>query len=236
MRPIVTFTTSNRPEYAARTLDSWRDVRGVANALLVFSCEPCQPMVDLVRSVNFAEIAVSVNERTLGNEANSRTALAAGFAQAPGDPDAFVIQAEDDVLVTADTLEYLSWAAREYAADEGVLTVSGFQNAVRGGPGEVFRRQWFAACVWGMWRRSWDVVKDRWPDGPTPHSWDWYLCQEMNRTGTVAIEPCVTRGQHIGVTGAHGSWPEHLAREWEKQQFDPAIGPQEYREVLATWT
>ena len=233
MRPVVTFTTSTRLDYAARTLASWRNVRGVGDALLVFSCEPCQPMVDLVAAVDFAETLIEVNERTLGNESNSRRALAMGFACVAEEPDAFVIQAEDDVLVTQDTLEYLAWAAGAYAADESVLTISGFQNAVRGGPAGVFRRQWFAACVWGMWRRSWDVVKDSWPMGPTPHSWDWYLCEEMKRTGTVAIEPCVTRGQHIGVTGAHGSWPEHLAREWEAQQFAPAIAPQDYREIPA---
>ena len=235
MRPVVTFTTSNRPEYAARTLESWEDVRGVSDALLVFSCEPWQPMIDLVRSVDFAETVVTVNERTLGNESNSRAALAAGFARA-GAANAFVIQAEDDVLVAQDTLEYFAWASGRYSDDEGVLTVSGFQNAVRGGRDEVFRRQWFAACVWGTWRRSWDVVKDAWPPGPTPHSWDHYLCEEMKRTGTVAVEPCVTRGQHIGVTGAHGSWPEHLAREWEAQQFAADIPPQAYREVVPTWT
>lgn len=231
MRPVVTFTTSTRLGYAARTLDSWRQVRGVGDALLVFSCEPCEAMVSLVRSVTFAETVVSVNEQTLGNESNSLAAMRAGFAKAAGDPDVFVIQAEDDVLVAADTLEYLAWGAQAYAADESVLTVSGFQNAVRGGPDEVFRRQWFTACVWGMWRRSWDQVKDRWPPGPTPHSWDWYLCERMKESGQVAIEPCVTRGQHIGVTGAHGSWPEHLAKEWEAQQFDPAIPPQDYWEV-----
>ena len=231
MRPVVTFTTSTRLDYAARTLRSWRDVRGVRDALLVFSCEPCAEMVDLIRSVDFAETVISVNERTLGNEANSHAALRLGFAQADSDPAAFVIQAEDDVTVTADVLEYFAWASQLYAADETVLTVSGFQNAVRGGPGEVFRRQWFAACAWGMWRRSWDVVKDSWPMGPTPHSWDWYLCEEMKRTGTVAIEPCQTRGQHIGVTGAHGSHPEHLAREWVAQRFDPALPPQDYREI-----
>lgn len=229
MRPVVTFTTSDRLPYAIRTLRSWRNVRGIGDALLVFSCEPCEPMVKLARSVDFAETIVTVNEQQLGNEANSYKALVAGFETGAG----FVIQAEDDVLVAADVLEYLTWAAKAYAADDTVLTVSGFQNAVRGGRAEVFRRQWFTACVWGMWRRSWDQVRDQWPGGPTPHSWDWYLCEQMKASSTVAIEPCVTRGQHIGVTGAHGSHPEHLAAEWDAQQFTAAIPPQEYREVPA---
>jgi GNT-I family len=229
LKPVVTFTTSDRIDYATRTLDSWRNVRGVENALLMFSCEPFIEMVDLVRSADFAETVIDVNERTLGNEVNSFKALAAGFETGAG----FVIQAEDDVLVAADVLEYLAWAAETYADDESVLTVSGYQNAVRGKPDEVFRRQWFTACIWGMWRRSWDQVRERWPGGPTPHSWDWYLCEQMKATGTVAIEPCVSRGQHIGVTGAHGSHPEHLAAEWEAQRFTPGMPPQDYREISA---
>lgn len=229
MKPTVVFTTSSRLDCATRTLDSWQDVRGVADARLMFQCEPHAPMVDLVSAkADFgAGTTIEVNTRWLGNEVNTFAALAAAF----GTSTDFVIVAEDDVLVAQDALEYFAWASERYAADESVLSVSGFQNAVRGGTGEVFRRQWFVACVWGMWRRSWNQVRDRWPGGPTPHSWDWYLCEVMKASGQVAVEPCVTRGQHIGVTGAHGSWPEHLAREWEAQRFSAEIGPQEYREV-----
>lgn len=222
-------TTSDRLDCAQRTLDSWSRVRGVSEALFVFSCEPCDPMLALVTSVDFAPILVSPSPRQLGNEANSWRAMNLSFGTGAG----FVIQAEDDVIVAEDVLEYLSWAWDEYASDESVLSVTAFQNARRGGPGEVFRRQWFTPQVWGMWRRSWDLVCDRWPGGPTPHSWDWYLCQEMQRTAAVQIEPCWTRVQHIGVTGAHGSHPEHLAREWEAQRFEAAILPQEYREIPA---
>lgn len=231
MKPVIVFTTSNRLDYATRTLDSWRGVRGVDRARLLFQCEPDPPMVDLVSAkADFGVgTTIGVNTRWLGNEVNTYAALAAAFETGTD----FVVCAEDDVLVAQDALEYFAWASAAYAADETVLTVSGFQNAVRGEPCEVFRRQWFTGCVWGMWPRSWEQVRDRWPGGPTPHSWDWYLCEVMKASGQVAVEPCVTRGQHIGVTGAHGSWPEHLAREWEAQKFSAEIGVQEYREVTA---
>lgn len=229
-RAVVAMTTSDRLDCAAATLDSWRGVRGVEDALFVVSCEPCEPMVSMLGGqFGFTTALIEPGRVQLGNESNTWKALRTAFATGAD----FVIGAEDDVLVSADVLEYFAWAQREYAADEGVLTVSGFQNAVRGGPGEVFRRQWFTGCVWGIWRGRWDRVKDAWPGGPTPHSWDWYLCEVMRGTGTVAIEPCQTRGRHIGVTGAHGSHPEHLAREWEAQRFTAAIPPQAYREIPA---
>lgn len=229
MRTVLTFTTSDRLAYAARTFDAWSRVRGTAEIPVIFSCEPHEPMAGLCGSVAFQRSTIDFNSRWLGNELNSYKALQAGF----DDGAEFVIQAEDDVLVSTDILEYLTWAAREYAADESVLSVTGFQNARRGGTADVFRRQWFTPQVWGMWRRSWDQVRDRWPAGPTPHSWDWYLCEHMKTSGMVQVEPCQTRCQHIGVTGAHGSHPEHLAREWDAQQFLAEIPVQSYREITS---
>ena len=97
----------------------------------------------------------------------------------------------------------------------------------------MFRRQWFAACAWGMWRdRSWDIsVKDAWPPGPTPQSWDHYLCEEMRTHRDRRGRAVLTRGQHIGVTGSTGHGLSIWRAEWEAQQFTADIPPQAYREV-----
>jgi len=234
VRPVVVFTANDRPHYMHRVLDSWARVRGIGEALLIFQCEPHPETVELVSAVTFAEVAVIVNKRQMGVEANPYLAMAAGF----GTGADFVIQGEEDTIVTADLLEYMAWARDEYEADKTVAAICTLQNSVLGPPDQVFRRAWFSASTWGTWRDRWDEIRDDWPAGPRDGgSWDWYMTYRCIRDrGKVAIEPCTTRAQHIGVTGTHGSHPEHMAAEWEAQQFTPDIPPQGYREVVPSWT
>lgn len=230
MRPVVVFTTNDRPHYMHRVLDSWARVRGIEDALLIFQCEPHLATVELVSAVTFAEVAVIVNKRQMGVEANPYLAMTAGFATAAD----FVVQGEEDTCVTADLLEYMAWARDEYEADKTVAAVCTLQNSVLGPPDQVFRRAWFSASTWGTWRDRWDEIRDDWPMAPRAGmSWDGYMTFRCIRDrGKTAIEPCATRAQHIGETGVHGEYSEHLRAEWEAQQFTPDLPPQAYREVL----
>jgi hypothetical protein len=236
MRPVVVFTTNDRPHYLAQTLESWSHVRGIGDALLIFSCEPSFALDEiraLLGVIPFAETQVYVNQRPLGVEANPYKAELLGFETTDTD---FVIQAEDDATVTTDFLEYMTWARDTYRDDPTVHAVCSYQNTQRGPVDEVFRRQWFCAKPWGTWRDRWDGMRDYWPSGPLPGvgSWDaWMTEHVLKRHGTVVIEPCQSRSKNIGVTGYHGSYPEHTAAEWERQQFMPDIPPQSYREVPA---
>lgn len=230
MRPVVVFTTNDRPHYLATVLASWERVRGIEKALLIFQCEPHLLTVELLKGVTFAETVVNVNERQMGVEANPYLAMAAGFAAGAD----FVIQGEEDTIVTADLLEYMAWARDGYEADKTVAAICTLQNSVLGPPDQVFRRAWFSASTWGTWRDRWDEIRDDWPMQPRDGmSWDGYMTYRCIRDrGKVAIEPAATRAQHIGVTGVHGSYPDHLAAEWEAQQFMTDLPPQAYREVL----
>ena len=47
-RPVIAFTVCDRPAYLAWVLESWREVRGIADAHLIFRCEPgCDEAVAL---------------------------------------------------------------------------------------------------------------------------------------------------------------------------------------------
>src|SRR6185437_5037135 len=95
-QPVVVFTTNDRPHYLAETLVSWSHVRGIEDALLIFSCEPSPEMdeiVNLLKIIPFAEVRISVNDRQMGVEVNPYKAEYLGFTTTDAD---FVIQAEDD--------------------------------------------------------------------------------------------------------------------------------------------
>ena len=53
-RPVIAFTVNDRP-VLGWVLESWRDVRGIGDAHLIFRCEPgCDEAVAICESVDFA--------------------------------------------------------------------------------------------------------------------------------------------------------------------------------------
>lgn len=219
---MVTFTAWDRPHYMTRVLDSWSRVRGISGALVLFQAEPHPDMLDLLRSVTFAQTVITVNETRAGCEANTGKALAAGFAT--GAP--FVIHAEDDVLVSADILEYMAWGAREYEADPRVFGICSYQDHPPGDPAMVRRVGWFYPWAWGTWADRWEQVRGTWPARHGPGSWDHYLHGQMKTRGQVVIQPAATRCESIG---DHGTYQhESMQAQRDRQQFTPGIGPQPY--------
>ena len=229
---MVTFTAWDRPHYMTRVLDSWSRVRGISGALVLFQAEPHPDMLDLLRSVTFAQTVITVNETRAGCEANTGLALAAGFATGAD----FVILGEDDGIVTADLLEYMTWAAGRYRDDKDVFAVCTFQDAPPGPLDEVRRTDWFFPPVWGIWRDRWETLKDDWPQGHFEgRSWDWWMIHRMRQAGQHVIQPMATRSQQIGEFGTyqHGS----LQAVWDKHQFTADVPPQgTYREMPGVWT
>jgi hypothetical protein len=225
VKPVCVMPVYNRPHYLTRVLESWRAVRGIGDAHLIYRCEPGYPeVVSMVhRNRPAAAHEAIVNDRQLGNDQNMLAAVADGFATGAG----FVIAAEDDVLVAADLLEYMAWAADHYAADKSVLAVTAWQGNPPGPLDEVRRVEWFfgGAC-WGMWRDRWDEVSGRWPPSGTGYDgYLWDLCQATRR---VCIQPAATRCKNIGEYGLNtGGGFESV---WASQQFTPDIAPQSYRE------
>ena len=225
---MVVFTANDRPWYMTRVLDTWRNVRGIDAAHMIFQCEPHPEMTGLIAAeALFAEPAeIRVNDRQAGCEANTGIALAAGFETGAD----FVVLGEDDGIVTSDLLEYMAWAAECYQDDGDVFAVCTFQDAPPGGYGEVRRTDWFFPPVWGIWRDRWAALKDDWPQGQFEgHSWDWWMITRMRAAGQHVIQPMATRSQQIGEYGTYqrGS----LQEAWDRQQFTADIPPQAYREI-----
>ena len=177
-----------------------------------------------------AQARINVNSRQLGCSGNTRQALLSGFETGAD----FVIAGEDDGIVTADLLEYMTWAAERYRDDKDVMAVCTFQDHPPQDTAEVRRVEWFFPPVWGTWADRFSEVEAGWP---RVDSIDWarYLHADcMKPKGQVVIQPMATRSQQIGEYGTYqrGS----LQEAWDKQQFTAAIGPQSYREIPGVWT
>ncbi len=227
MKPVVVFTTNDRPEYLYRTLRSWQEVRGVEDTHIIFQAEPHQVVVDLIDGlVDYsAALEIRVNYQQLGCEANTGVALAAGFSTGAD----FVVAAEDDILVSHDVLEYMVWASREYAEDQSVFAVCALQQEEPLGQAVVRRVKWFFPHVWGIWRDRWEQVAGDWPQGQRDGgSWDHYLNNYMKKTGQVTLQPLTTRSQTIGEFGTYQAGS--LRKLWDRQCFIPEVEPQRYWE------
>lgn len=240
---IIAFTINNRPQYLKETLESWSRVRGIGDAELLFRCEPgCAEAVAVCRSADFAPAHYRVNEERAGVLANPWLALDKGF-----DWDDFVILAEEDLIVSPDTLEYFTWAQR-YRDDPSVLGVTTHQHHERpGGLAGAGPADWSADggwhfWVWGTWKDRWDrLLRDDWDftyrengGGPSQRGWDWRIRNKLViGQGMTMIAPSLSRSQHIGRYGGSHCSPADFDVVASRCFAGLEVPPQDYQEVPA---
>lgn len=225
MNLALAFPVYNRPHYLSQVLKSWQGVRGADDVVAVYRHEPGVPEVEeLVREeFPFGAGGIYVNDFRLGNDRNMLAAVSTAFETGAD----FVVAAEDDVLVSADLLEYMAAMADRYADDKSVLAVTAWQDQAPGPLDEVQRAGhfWGGAC-WGMWGDRFEGLRAGWP--PSGFGYDRYLWENCHSTGRVTIQPLATRCRNIGETGVGGTWS--FQSVWDTQRFTADIPPQCYRE------
>jgi hypothetical protein len=232
VRPVVAFTANDRPRYLQETLDSWRNVRGIGNAHLIFRVEPGHPDVLAVcRAADFAaEVTVTINPRRLGPGGNPWQAIEAAFTTGTD----FAILAEDDTPVADDILEYLDWARGRYARDPQVLLACAFQHHRRpGGPEAVVRLPCFYSQVFGVWADRWrDHLRHDWDFNYEHRGYDWNIRDRfMQARGFQAVFPCESRSQ---VSGEFGGTHLHPGEEYQAHLsdcFSAHYEPARFREI-----
>lgn len=237
MRLVVAFTVSGiRPRYLRAALESWYLARGVQEVRLLARHEPVPPLhyADLENGMKaaFADCSVVHNPEHLGCAGNTRRVLADAFR----DGADFAILAEEDMVVASDVLEYFTWAAETYRDDHQVATVSGHAfSCKKPAHDAVVRRRWFNPQLWGTWKHEWETfVSHEWRGiSGNEEAWDANLRQRFADTGMQSVFPLVSRVQHIGEVSTLTRPPlaEHFYQQFRSQCFEPAIPPQEYREV-----
>jgi hypothetical protein len=238
---IVAFTVNNRPAYLRETLESWSRVRGIGDTELLFQCEPdCDEAIEVCRSADFAPAHYAVNARRAGVLGNPWLALNRAF-----DWDAFVILAEEDMVVSPDVLEYFTWAQR-YREDPSVLGVTTYQHHEQpgglagAGPADWTRDDQWHFWVWGTWRDRWEnLLRNSWDltytengGGPLQRGWDWgFRNRLVIGKGMKMIAPSMCRSQHTGRYGGAHCTPDQFEGLLSPCFAGLDVPPQDYQEV-----
>ena len=234
----VVMTAYRRPVYLRQTLESWLAVRGVENVLFTFHVEPSDrrlQVMDAIKRAQLPNYEVVSNQTRLGVLTNPWSAFENAFTLRGAD---FVVLAEDDVLVSDDVVEYLTWAAAEFRDDRQVMVVSA-HSLIGGEPdGQVVREEGFSGLVWGTWADRWQgALSPTWDHdystGDHGHEagWDWNIAKRvMPAAGAVQVRPVVSRSQHIGREGGAHMVAEDFAlsvvTDWQQH-----VEPQDFRVI-----
>lgn len=201
----VAFTvTGRRQAYLRETLASWSKVRGVQDTQLLFSFEPWRehnfPFADFKQWAGgeFGHVRFEVNDRRLGCKENTRAAMDRAFS---GGAE-FAVLAEEDVVVSADVLEYVTWCAREFEGDSRTIAVCAHAlKSEVNEPGSVVRAPWFNPLIWGTWPGQWEgfLVPHVWgAEQEDSQAWDGQLRTAILRRQKLCAYPVLSRSSHIG--------------------------------------
>lgn len=218
LRPEIVFTAYKRPQYFKETLESWAQVRGIKDIPITVFLEPSDvqdEMVEVALSVGL-RVEVVLNPTKLGVLGNPWQALSHGFSRGN-----FVILAEEDLIVSTDTLEYFA-AVTSRVGPEEALGVCAHTMAEAGDPAKWYMEERFEVLLWGTWEQNWrEVIRDTWDkdysthDGvPGQHAgWDWNLGRISRQRHKPFVIPEVSRSKHIGQFDGRHTTPESFAAE-----------------------
>lgn len=192
LAPVVVFAY-NRPVHLQRTLDALATCRLAAQSeLYVFADGPKKPTaaeaVAEVRGVLAREVEARRFAAVHVHSAEVNRGLANSIMRGVGQVLAAhgrVIVLEDDLLVSADFLEFMNDCLAFYKEDASVGAVTGFcplQEIPAGYQGDVFLAMRNSSQGWGTWSRVWDDVD--WPaSGIEQLNADLSLRRAFNREG-----------------------------------------------------
>jgi hypothetical protein len=247
----ITFTAFHRRFYLREAVSSWnQNGSQLLNWPVSYCLEPSDPstvgvMIDEFNQLECADLTGVVNETRQGVLRNPYVALTQAFDYG----NDFVILAEDDVVVSEDTIEYFEWAMETYKEDPNVLAVLAFSR-ISGeegypNPSLVSRTKVFCPLIWGTWSNRWDsIIKPNWdldyssgkPDG-SEAGWDWNMMRLAVNHGMDFIYPHASRSNHIGKFGgthtSEHSFPESQAASFREEHFKDYPFKEVYRED--TW-
>lgn len=211
MKKAIFFTVFDRLVYLKKTLDSWAKVEGIENYDVYFKVEPSEfldgeldVINDFYDKIN-TNLYIIINDELMGCAENVWSGFNALFEKYD-----FVILAEDDILVSKDILNYFDYLENKYNEDDKVSIISANTKDEGIDSSLVVRQQKFNGLVWGTWKKYWvNYFKNTWDkdySSGVPGGWDWNLTlRVLPNNDLYVIHPCVSRSQHIGITGIHST-------------------------------
>jgi hypothetical protein len=206
----LVFTCNNRPEFLTETLESWAQVRGLDAWRKWIFVEPSTVRSDVLSVINNSglELNTVLNDRKHGVLHNPWVAIDAAFSEGCD----FVVLAEDDIIVSSDTVEYFTAACNMFSPVD-TLGVSAYSANPSGDPSSMLRIPHFWGLLWGTWKECWyEHLRDTWDHDYSTHNgisgvesgWDWNInTRIMPLLGKDFVAPEVSRSRHIGRYGEH---------------------------------
>jgi hypothetical protein len=255
---VLVCSAHRRPDYLERTLASWIRVRGVGRlAQLVVPLGPSGHEDRQREIIELAAAALGLSGRVTIRPDSPEAAASPGMHRALGEaltwvrdelkPHA-VICAEEDIIVSSDVLEYMTWALNRFAGNPLVATVCAHDIGGQGWdiPGigqlgmaapqdQAALSPYFNPWVWATWCDSrLDLLLDTWDwdatkgDHPNRHGYDWGILREIHGRGLLSVVPQASRSQNIGRDGGYYARPE-LFDQTQSVSFRKHRDPLQYQ-------
>lgn len=234
MKKALFITAFNRPDYLHESLQSWKQVRGLEDWDIFAQIEPnalAEEQVDMIHKAfqYHQNVKAVINPQLYGVLHNPWV----GFERLFSEGYDFVVRTEDDLVVSADILEYFDWAAERFKNNARVATVNAYTMR-EGSSSEVALVPTFSPLVWGTWSDRWEgLIGPTWDHDYSTHNgipgvqagWDWNLNTRIfPQHQLLACFPLASRVHNIGLVGTH-SLPENYQTS---PSFRPDHGHQKY--------
>lgn len=229
MRKVITLVLYNRPVYTGAVLQALRNCYGIEDYLILPHIEPGNDdVIELARSIDFAQVEVVLNKERFGTGRNTYLAWQHGFKRAD-----FIIHLEDDTVPAPDCLRYMEHCRAAYRNNHSIFSASAY-NQLFCHPSQYYhisRRATYTCWIVGLWRNRWDWIKSRW--SPDPTRYGEYMANYLAKYHLHEIYPLLSRSQNIGAEcGMHVPSPEwhrkhQHTRYWAGEYNLP---PGKYRE------
>jgi hypothetical protein len=215
MKKAIFLTAYNRPQYFEQVLQSWQAVRGIEDWDIYVQIEPnafAEEQADMVRHAfsGHSSVEVLINPQIYGVLHNPWVGFERLFMAKRYD---FVVRGEDDLMVSADILEYFDFCSEKFKNDPSVAAVLGYTDDTGNDSHEIYLSDSFDPWVWGTWFDRWEAFL-----GPTwdhdystfngqpgnQAGWDWNINTRLYpQHGLKSAIPARSRVHNIGVSGTH---------------------------------
>lgn len=230
----IIFTAYNRTSYLTETLTSWMSVENIDMFDVYFKVEPSDKLEEILiiieafrRAVNTSTFII-VNKTRLGCSKNTFDAFEYVFKKYD-----FCVLAEDDFIVSNDVCNYFAVSESHYREDLRVAVITAScPYFINSHVDVIHKSDIFIARIWGTWKTIWETYfKDTWEFDYKSGGWDWNLSLNVFPANNLQqIQPCVSRSNHIGVTGIHCN--ENLFKETISPSFNKLNNCVTFKEII----
>jgi len=225
----VVMTAWRRPYYLEPVLESWRQaaLRLKPDRFVIslgVTDRHAEQLDVIARAAARFPVKLEVlDQRLLG----PHTAIGDAGNYLFSDPGVqFAVFGEEDVVVSSDVLEYMSWACECFRAVPRVLTACAHNRAGQYWDAHEPARDadadqeavrllpYFNPWCWGTWRDRWEKVLEPswcWQAGPWADGYDWRIMGHTQERGYLSAVPDASRSQNIGECEGLYTTPETWA-------------------------